>query len=54
MALAIESGIPVSTWWREDESDLATALELMGQERERMDKANRPARREDEGRQTSG
>lgn len=42
--LAIETGIPVSAWWAEDEADLATALDVMDRERERSRKADRGRR----------
>lgn len=56
--LAIETGIPVSTWWAEDEADLATALDVMDRERDRQEaeqrKASRGRRDDDEGRVMGG
>lgn len=50
--LAIESGIAPSVWWAEDERDLLTALDALGKERERHDKAN--ARERDDRRGLGG
>jgi hypothetical protein len=48
VALAIESGIPTDVWWSGDPRELATALQLLGNERKRQ------ARQQLDGRVTSG
>lgn len=54
----METGIPVREWWDGDERDLATALEILSDEREREkneQSGRRPRRAEDEqGRVTGG
>lgn len=53
MVLALESGIAPSAWWREDERDLATALDVLAKQRRATQNSRR--RPEDaEGRVTSG
>jgi hypothetical protein len=59
VALAIETGISVSQWWSEDEADLATALDLMEEERKRQESEQRKhggrgAPRDDGGRVMGG
>jgi hypothetical protein len=49
----METGIPVSAWWEEEEAALATALEVMAEERERS-KDGRARRHDDDGRVTGG
>lgn len=50
VVLAIESGIPVSQWWAEDNRDLVTALDILHQERTEQARQ----KRDDDGRVTSG
>lgn len=40
MALALNSGIPVSVWWAEEPRDLATALDILDRERQEQEKTN--------------
>lgn len=52
--LAIDTGIPPSVWWAEDERDLATALDVMDKERERQERESGRPPRDGGGAVTSG
>jgi hypothetical protein len=44
VALAINTGIAPDVWWRQDPRDLATALDIVSEERERQVEQERSAR----------
>jgi hypothetical protein len=43
-----------SAWWDEDDRDIATALTLLADEREKIDKGGRQGRPDPEGRVMGG